>query len=142
MGVILRSPHKNLATLFAGLDLTDALGDQINEMARECFEWICRRHQMKIDRWHARLTMLKNTAYAWRQMIFFLSLPNANVLDFLGWAERYLQDQSEEFRNRFRPAMEGLKFVVEGGSLDSTNNADVRRFLGWTNTRHWLLCVL
>ena len=130
---------QNLAALFSGLDLGNALGSQLNEMARECFEWICRRHQMKIDSWHARLIMLKNTAYAWRQMIFFLSLPNADVFAFLGWAERYFQDQSEEFRNRFRPALEGLKFVVEGGSLESANNPGVRRFVGWSNTRHWLL---
>jgi hypothetical protein len=75
-------------------------------------------------------------------MIFFLSLlPEWKVDEFLLWAELNLRDQTEEFRNRFRPALNGLKFVAAGGSLDreSANNPDVRRFLGWSNTRHWLL---
>src|SRR5262249_47692463 len=45
---------QNLASLFSGLKLADALGDQLNEMARECFTWVCKRQQMKIDTWHAR----------------------------------------------------------------------------------------
>ena len=65
---------QNLAALLAGLGLTDAIRFRLGEMARYCFHWICERQQMKIDRWHARLIMVKNTAYAWRQMIFFLSL--------------------------------------------------------------------
>jgi hypothetical protein len=133
---------QNLAALFSGLALTDALRDQLEGMAKECFTWICNRQKMKIDRWHARLIMLKNTAYAWRQMVFFLSLlPREMVAEFLGWAEGYLEDQREEFRNRFRPALKGLALAAEGRSLEaeSDENRDVRRFLGWSKARHWLL---
>src|SRR5262249_41163031 len=65
---------QNLAALFLGLELTAALRGKLAEMAQPCFRWICQRQQMKIDKWHAKLTMLKNTAYAWRQMVFFLAL--------------------------------------------------------------------
>jgi len=133
---------QNLAALFSGLELTDALQDQLDEMTKQCFTWICRRHQMKIDKWHARLIMLKNTAYAWRQMVFFLALlPKSNVADFLRWAERHFDVQEEEFRNRFRPALQGLVFAAEGSSIDSgsARHPDARQFLGWSKTKHWLL---
>jgi hypothetical protein len=133
---------QNLAALFAGLDLTDALRDQLGEMSKQCFTWICKRHQMKIDKWHACLIMLKNTAYAWRQMVFFLALlPKGDLADFIRWAEGHLVVQPEGFRNRFRPALNGLVFAAEGRSLDteSARHPGVRRFLGWSKTRHWLL---
>ena len=132
---------QNLAALFSGLRLADTLGNQLDEMARECFTWVCKRQQMKIDIWHARLLMLKNTAYAWRQMIFFLSLlPPTNTSDFLKWAQDYFGAQGEEFRNRFRPALTGLVYAAEGRSIDSVaGDVGVRRFLGWSKARHWLL---
>jgi hypothetical protein len=132
---------QNLAALFSTLHLTDSLHDRLGEMARECFVWICRRHQMKIDRYHAWLIMLKNSAYAWRQMIFYLSLlSETEQRDFVAWADQHLQKQNEEFHIRFRPALNGLALTVSGGSIDreSVWNPTVRRFLGWSKSRHWL----
>src|SRR5262245_20155030 len=133
---------QNLAALFVELDLVDALRDQLSDMAKQCFRWICKRHQMKIDKWHARLTMVKNTAYAWRQMVFFLSLlPDRNVTSFLLWSEEHLNAQPKEFQKRFRPVLKGLVLAAAGGSIDSesTRREGVRRFLGWSRERHWLL---
>jgi hypothetical protein len=133
---------QNLAALFMGLGLPDVLRGQLYEMARQCFRWVVRRQQMRVDRWHARLIMLKNTAYAWRQMVFFLALlPDGSVADFLQWAEGHLDAQREEYRNRFRPALKGLALAADGRSLDSDSmkELDARRFLGWSKTRHWLL---
>jgi hypothetical protein len=125
---------QNLAALFAGLDLVDALRGQLDEMARQCFRWICRRHRMKLYTWHAQLILLKNTAYAWRQMIFFLSLcPERSVAKLLRWAEDHLDTQRAEVRNRLRPALRGLSLAAEGRSPDS------HRFLGWSKTKHWML---
>jgi hypothetical protein len=131
---------QNLAALFSGLDLADMLGEQLHEMARECFTWVCKRQQMKVDKRHARLIMLKNTAYAWRQMIFFLSLlPPTTISDFLRWAQDYFESQAEEFRTRFRPALNGLLFAAEGGTIDSeSGDVGIRQFLGWSKARHWL----
>lgn len=133
---------QNLAALFATLDLSDALRGQLDEMARQCFRWICKRQQMKVDGWHARLIMLKNTAYAWRQMVFFLALiPASGVTDFLRWAGDHLDAQPEEFQNRFRPALKGLALAADDASLDSAaaREAGTRRVLGWSKTKHWLL---
>lgn len=136
---------QNLAALFTNLDLADSLRGQLGEFAERCFSWVCRCHQMKRDKLHARLIMLKNTAYAWRQMVFFLSLlPDRSVGDFLRWAEDHLSVQSEEFRNRFRPALEGLVLAAEGFSIESgsARQSGAHRLLGWSNTRHWLLTDL
>jgi hypothetical protein len=97
---------------------------------------------MRIDKWHARLIMLKNTAYAWRQMVFFLALlPATTVANFLQWADDFLTKQPEEFRDRFLPALRGLALAVSGRSPDgeSAKGSGARRFLGWSKTRHWLL---
>jgi hypothetical protein len=132
---------QNLAALFSTLNLTGSLHDQLGEMARECFVWICRRHQMKIGHYHAWLILIKNSAYAWRQMIFYLSLlSETEQHGFIAWADQHLQKQNEEFHIRFRPALNGLALTVSGGSIDreSAWNPTVRRFLGWSKSRHWL----
>lgn len=133
---------QNLAALFVGLDLEDALRGRLSEMVKECFKWICRRHQMKVDRWHAKLIMLKNTAYAWRQMVFFLALlSERNVSEFLQWAAAHLDAQGRDFRVRFQPALQGLVLAANGESIEhaSTSARNARRFLGWSKTQHWLL---
>jgi hypothetical protein len=124
---------QNLASLVAGLGLVQALSGDFPDMAMRCFRWICRRAQAKMDKRHARLLMVKNTAYAWRQMIFFLSLlPESGVAEFLRWADDHLGKQPEMFRNRFRPALSGLAVAVSGRSPATP-------FLGWTTSGHWLL---
>jgi hypothetical protein len=133
---------QNLAALCAGLNLIDDLRIQLPAMAKACFRWICQRHQMKIDKWHAKLIMLKNTAYAWRQMIYFLALSQPPELaNFVRWAQSHFDEQSESFRTRFYPALKGMLLAAEGQSVESDPAPDlgVRRFLGWSKTRHWLL---
>jgi hypothetical protein len=133
---------QNLAVLCMGLDLVDDLNSQFGTMAKECFRWICQRQQMKIDKWHARLIMLKNTAYAWRQMVFFLALlPGSELTGFCHWAQSLFDEQEEHFRTRFSPALRGLFLTVEGQDLESeaAHRLGVRRFLGWSKEGHWLL---
>ena len=128
----------SLALLFGAVGLGEELRSDLRDMAERCFRWICRRQQAKSDKWHAKLIMLKQTAYAWRQMIFYLSrLPHEAAGSFIPWAEAHLHEQSDDFRARFTPALRGLASVHAGGTLDDA--ADARRFLGWTQKRHWLL---
>jgi len=128
----------NLALVFGSLGLESELKSHLREMAEVCFAWICRRQQAKSTKWHAKLIMLKQTAYAWRQMVFFLSrMPHDEVGQFIAWAESHLREQSAEFQARFAPALRCLALVHSGDSLDDAD--DARRFLGWTQTRHWLL---
>lgn len=131
----------NLAVLFQTFDLTKDLSADLSRMAMRCFQWICRRQQVKSHKWHAKLIMLKNTAYAWRQMIFYLSqLSPADVGAFLDCARQHLSEQPEEFANRFGPALNGLVLTFGNKPLDDSS-ATARRFLGWTQTKHWLLAA-
>lgn len=133
---------QNLAVLLMGLDLSDTLDNQYPDLAQQCFKWVCKRLQIKVDHWHGRLIQLKNAAYAWRQMIFFLSLLSRQQGgDFLFWAEAYLHQQPTAFQHRFRPAVRGLVLAAAGCSLDdeAAQQLGGRRFLGWSKQRHWLL---
>jgi hypothetical protein len=100
---------------------------------------------MKIDAWKARLQTVKNAAYAWRQMVFFLAIaPQDRIEGFLLWADEYLGKQPSAFQTRFKPALEGLELAAQGISLPAEQQArdgtaGARRFLGWTTEKHWLL---
>lgn len=143
---------QNLAVLFKSLPLTQPLSNHLRLMVEQCFQWIHQRQQMKVDDWHARLVAIKNSAYAWRQMIFFLSLlPKAEIDDCLHWMNNYLGEQADDFEYRFRPAMNGLMLSRNlyeedilskdkdwsDSSLARENNA--KRFLGWSSAKHWLM---
>lgn len=133
---------QNLATLFAELKFQESLRPHLLDMARRCFEWVCRRLQVNDPNWHARLIMVKSSAYSWRQMVFYLSFVEAEeVREFVEWARSHLTIQQPEFQNRFRPAFDGLVAASEGRTPHHTdaNRTDERLFLGWSNSRHWLM---
>lgn len=126
----------NLAVLFDALGLGETLAPRLDELAFRCFGWICGCLQRKTNSWRARLRDVKNSAYAWRQMIFFLTLAPAGTIDsFLSRAEGFLREQSAEFRDRFRPALQGLMASAAGRAQADGGI----RFLGWTTEKHWLL---
>ena len=127
----------NLATLFRAFGLAETLRPRMRELAERCFTWICRSLQRKRDPWKAKLQAVKNAAYAWRQMVFFVSMmSDEKQREFLAWAEKQLSAQRAEFRDRFRPAPEGLRNVVAGSTPEPKG---VGPFLGWTTGKHWLL---
>lgn len=133
---------QNMAALVAGLDLRSALQGRFAGMAQSCFRWICARNQMRVDGWHARLILVKKSAYAWRQMIFFMSLlPHEDLLGFLDWADGFYAKQSPAFQSRFLPAFDGLKRVANGLTPHPTAAPDVpiQPFLGWSDSQHWLM---
>jgi hypothetical protein len=105
----------NLAALSQALGLTGALAPRHAEQARYCFAWICRRHQQAPAAWQPRLRMVKNSAYAWRQMVFFLALlPPAEVGAFVEWAYEHLGRQQPAFQGRFAPALHSLALAAAG----------------------------
>lgn len=133
---------QNLALLFDELGLKVLLSPRLGSMIQTCFEWICKRHQMHIDFYHARLTMLKNTACAWRQMVFYLAmLDEYECKKTLESVEAYFATQPVAFREKFLPLMSGLRKAAAGEVLPQLGPAadGARVFLGWTITRHWLL---
>ena len=128
----------NLAVLFQALDLAAELRPDLRGMAERCFRWICRRLQAKGGEWHARLIALKNSAYAWRQMIFYLAhFPAAEITSFLAWTTEHMGRQPTSFQQRLAPALRGLAHVHAGDSLADAR--DAQSFLGWSQERHWLL---
>ena len=133
----------NLAPLLSRLELLGELRDAFPELARRSFAWICERQQNVRGAWRAEMQTAKNSAYAWRQMIFYLSLASdREVAEFLEWANLHLARQREDFRGRFQPALAGLFAVFEGRTFDSSgldSASGGRRLLGWTLERHWLL---
>jgi hypothetical protein len=131
----------NLAVLYNDLHLNTVLLEQSAELATRCFVWLCQQLQLKFTHLHARLIQLKNSAYAWRQMLFFLALlPKEQLKSTFDALEAHYYQQPLKFIKRFQPAMTGLKFTIDGMNLDSQEavQANAKRFLGWTNTNHWL----
>ncbi len=118
----------NLATLFQTLDLRDQL--DLHKLAIACFKWILRRLQIPQSNWHDQLLTVKNSAYAWRQMIFFLSLGRPTA--FLEEAGALLERQPPVFQGRFEPAWRGLVQATQG-------QAPSQPFLGWCQGQHWLM---
>ena len=132
----------NLALLFDDLGLKAWLQPNLEAMAQRSFEWICRRQQMRIVDWRARLTMIKNTAYAWRQMIFYLSaLDSSRRSNAVAAIEAHFSEQQASFRAKFEPAMLGLRLAMKGRRLNQRQPGPdgARVFIGWTTGEHWLL---
>jgi hypothetical protein len=130
----------NLAALFASMGLDGAIRGELPELARRCFVWVCRQQQLKRVEWKSQLQAVKNTAYAWRQMLFFLAVGREPVGDFMRWAEEHFGSQTAPFQALFAPAVRGMRHVVEGGRFDAAGVSPNggRRFLGWTTERHWV----
>ncbi|MBX3172278.1 MAG: hypothetical protein KF760_33040 [Candidatus Eremiobacteraeota bacterium] len=119
----------NLAALWFGLSLHLDTG----KLALACFRWICHRLQLPPAHWRHQLLEIKNSAYAWRQMLFFLSVGEAaGVTAFLDQARPILQRQPPEFQRRFDPVWQGLLEATQG-------RAPARPLLGWSQGKHWLV---
>ena len=122
----------NLASLFSALSLEDPLAPVLPELPRRCLIWVCRQHQLGVTGWQPRLKMVKNTAYAWRQMVFFLSLLSEDeVAAFSQWAAEHLSEQSADFAARFRPALIGLSDAIAGRVGGGVSEADLSQYTAW-----------
>jgi hypothetical protein len=133
---------QNLASLFAALNLRSALSVRLRELSEGCFLWISKRQVS--NSWKANLRMVKNSAYAWRQMLFFVSLMDLEMMSsFIQWMRSEVKKQNSAFAQRLDPVLSGLELIANGGSFDRQGtggaSAEARRFVGWTTGRHWLL---
>ncbi len=129
----------NLASLVAALDLGPPLREASEVLAQRCFSWICAAQSQDGARPRTRLRRVKKTAYAWRQMLFFLSVGEVSPVRFVSWASEELHGQSPASGARLAPALAGLRHVAKGGTFDAEGHAPGggRRFLGWTTELHW-----
>ena len=90
------------------------------------------------------LATVKEAAYAWRQMLFYLSMLDSSALDeTLAAVEAAAGAAPPATRARLAPALQGLTWVAGGGSFrdDGTTSGGGRRLLGWTTRPHWLMAV-
>jgi hypothetical protein len=70
-------------------------------------------------------------------MVFFLALlPEEDQNAFFEWAKNHLATQSEPFRARFSPVLQGLITGANGKTEQAQGSGC---FLGWSNATHWLL---
>ena len=132
----------NLASLWLALDLNDVLAPDLHRMVEECFHWICQRLQFNFPIRHTELTSIKNCAYAWRQILFFISMAGETEQKwFLLYAEAHFERQSVDFKERFLPVLVGLREVIGGAQFDSQGCTDSggRRFTGWSPGGHFLM---
>jgi hypothetical protein len=134
----------NLATLVHRVGVAPAPG--WDDLARRAFHAVCRL----VARVHGNprpLSTVKDAAYAWRQMLFHISLCPPDVQrTFPAWLEEEAVRHPAHVAARLAPALAGLRLVADGGSFaaDGTGSGTLdgaslpRRFLGWTTGRHWI----
>lgn len=133
----------NLAPLVVGLGLQGEVAAQGADLARRGFDWVVATAGRSDGTWRHRLHRIKNAAYAWRQMMFFLSwLDPAAQTAFLAWAEDRVGQEAPAVRERFAPALRGLRLALQGETTAiAPDGRLVTDFclLGWTTGRHWLM---
>lgn len=129
----------NLATLVGRAGVTVPGGWA--RPARECFGAVCRL-VARVEGNPRPLPAIKDAAYAWRQMLFHLSLCGpAERADVLAWIEAESALRPAHVRARLAPALAGLRLVAGGGSFAADGTADngrARRLLGWSTDGHWM----
>ncbi|SCD54521.1 hypothetical protein GA0115239_10333 [Streptomyces sp. BpilaLS-43] len=129
----------NLATLVNRVGITPRAG--WSDLARLCFATVCRL-TARVHRNPRPLGTIKVAAYAWRQMVFHLSLcpPQEQRRAIAGMTEETARHPAH-VAARLAPALAGLVLVGEGGAFGRDGTADTgraRRFVGWSADGHWM----
>ncbi|MDP3275100.1 MAG: hypothetical protein Q8Q09_07870 [Deltaproteobacteria bacterium] len=127
----------NLAVLFDAFSLEKSHRTELPQWAESNLRWIFKRLAMKPHKHHDTLITRKVTAYAWRQMLFFLSHAEARrVSEFAGFSTELLARQPERIRTGFAPILRGLHRALEGHDPEDpeakTPLAPGVRFVGWS----------
>lgn len=125
---------QNLAVLWVGLGLEQTLQTELPQLARTSLLWIYKQLQIKPSSWHSQLLIQKNTAYAWRQIVFFLSLlSETQQTSFLDFATQQLASQPTNLHKNFKPLLRGLANALTHKPLEQGHG---KIFLGWTKENH------
>jgi hypothetical protein len=130
----------NLAVLVRHAGIAPAAGWEA--LARDCFTTVCRL-VTRVQGHPRPLATVKDAAYAWRQMLFHLSLcePDRQAA-VVEWVATQTAGQPWHTAARLGPAVAGLRLVAAGGAFDADGTArgvPARRFLGWSRGGHWMI---
>ncbi|MBB4933497.1 hypothetical protein F4561_004317 [Lipingzhangella halophila] len=108
-------------------------------LARHCFGAVCRIAE-RVPDLRDPLNAIKDAAYAWRHMLFYLSLCDPGAQEsFLAWTDEEVRDQPARVAALLAPALAGLRHVAAGGHVGSDGtDGPGRRLLGWSTTGHWM----
>ncbi|MFD4557762.1 hypothetical protein ACFWP5_26135 [Streptomyces sp. NPDC058469] len=129
----------NLATLVHRVGIAPEPGWA--DLARRSFGTVCRL-TARVHRNPWPFPTIKDAAYAWRQLVFHLSLcPPAEQRRVLADLDAEAARHAAHVAGRLAPALAGLRLVADGGTFAPDGTADegrARRLLGWTTDGHWL----
>ncbi|MEV0481229.1 hypothetical protein AB0I69_11570 [Streptomyces sp. NPDC050508] len=129
----------NLATLVHRVGIAPEPGWA--DLARRCFVTVCRL-TARVHRNPWPYSTIKDAAYAWRQLVFHLSLcPPAEQRRVLTALDEEAARHPAHVAARLAPALAGLRLVADGGGFAPDGTADggrARRLVGWTTDGHWL----
>lgn len=134
----------NLTLLFNILGLQNILKQHLPQMVKTCFIKICKRLQMPFKGYHAALINIKQSAYAWRQMVFYLSFLNQEEQKvFFDWAIDHLAKQKTLLQDYISPLVTDLIKISKNDipHVEVMSDKSRRIFLGWSK-QHWLLEML
>ncbi|QEI05692.1 hypothetical protein FXN63_07435 [Pigmentiphaga aceris] len=123
----------NLALLLELPGVRERLTTGADELARKCFAWVLRHLQLTGGGHHVERHRRKNAAYAWRQMVFLLSLQTKPLDAFLAYADTLLSAQPKDFVRGFYPISLGLHMAVESPEIWHTSR-ELMPFLGWQHS--------
>lgn len=133
----------NVAALVAVLELEPLLRERWIDLARRALVAVLDRLERRVlpERVPTiqRMRAAKTLAFAWRQMLLFLSFAQpADVDAFVREAGELLAARSERARARFAPVLRGLELVAAGERL-ADGEEGARRLHGWSVERPFLL---
>lgn len=126
----------NLASLFAIPGLLDPLRPRLPALALRTLDHVIDALAHLPADWRPRLKRVKDAAYAWRQMVFWLALspPATHPAVIERARERLAADRA--LARRFEPALRGLADAIAGQPPEAAGG---RVFFGWTAGPHFLL---
>jgi hypothetical protein len=126
----------NLTALVHPIGVDPALGWP--DLARRAFVAVCRL-TTRLHNNPRALSTIKDAAYAWRQMLFFMALCGLeDQIALTAWIQDEAKRHPGHAAARLAPVLAGLRHVLVGGSLDDGSAPNARRFLGWSTGGHWM----
>ena len=133
----------NLAVLVGELDLSPRFSERWAALADRSLVSMIDRIERRVLPESVphiqRMRASKTAAFAWRQMVFYLSfLPSESLAAFVAGASASLASRTSLAQERLAPVMEGLRIVAAGGTL-TRDAPNTRRLLGWSVERPFLL---